>query len=128
MAVDGEALAYVESRESFILSLERKRIFKPARRAHEIVGEARGARAMMSTSCPPTGSISVAQGTPASCSTGSRADTGDIVERIVMSRVFERFLSNLRRGTAETSTDPADIIVRSLAPIPDLFENDGILA
>jgi hypothetical protein len=128
MAAEGEALAYVEPRESFILSLQRKRIFKPARRANELVGKAPGARAMMSTSCPPTGSISVAQGTPASCSTGSRADTGDIGERIVISRVFERSLSNLRRGTAETSTDPADIIVRSLASIPDLFENDGVLA
>ncbi len=55
----------------------------------------------------------------------ARFDTNDTVRRALQDGVDERLLYRLMRGNTEALDYPADVTVRSLAEIPDLFGDRG---
>ncbi|MDL2409098.1 haloacid dehalogenase type II [Rhizobium calliandrae] len=107
-----------------ILSVDRKRVFKPAADAYALVGEELGVT--------PDEVVFVSSNGFDIC--GAK-NFGFTVVRVARStdralddlplKVDERALFDLLRGQAETLDHSADVTVRSLAEIPKLFGDQG---
>ncbi|TXH85557.1 MAG: haloacid dehalogenase type II [Rhizobium sp.] len=109
-----------------ILSVDAKRVFKPAPQAYALVEEELGVARNEVVFVSSNGfDICGAKSFGFTVVRVARSDTNDIAKLMPQDRRNEHFLYNLMRGNAEALGYPADITVRSLADIPDLFGDQG---
>lgn len=107
-----------------ILSVEAKRVFKPAPQAYSLVEEQLGVAPHEVIFVSSNGfDICGAKSFGFTVVRVARVETGDVVERLARDGVDEGVLYGLLRGQAEALAYPADFTVRSLAEIPSLFDD-----
>jgi len=107
-----------------ILSVDARRVFKPAPQAYRLIEEeldvARDEVVFVSSN---GFDICGAKSFGFTVVRVARFDVKDIAERMARSGTDERILYGLMRGGAEALDYPADFTVRSLGEIPDFFSN-----
>lgn len=109
-----------------ILSVDAKRVFKPAPQAYMLVEEELGVARNEVVFVSSNGfDICGAKSFGFTVVRVARFDARDIADRVVDHGTDERILFGLMRGNAEALDYPADFTVRSLAQIPELFGNHG---
>lgn len=109
-----------------ILSVDAKRVFKPHPRAYAIVEEKLGVARDEVVFISSNGfDICGAKSFGFTVVRVARFDTDDTIGRMTQTGVDKRLFYSLMRGNTEALDYPADITVRSLADIPDLFSDHG---
>lgn len=109
-----------------ILSVDAKRAFKPAPQAYALVEDVLGIARDEVVFVSSNGfDICGAKSFGFTVVRVARFDTNDTVRRALQDGVDERLLYRLMRGNTEALDYPADVTVRSLAEIPDLFGDRG---
>lgn len=107
-----------------ILSVDARRVFKPAPQAYRLVEEELGVARNQVVFVSSNGfDICGAKSFGFTVVRVARFGAKDVVEPVAHDGVDERIFYGLMRGNAEALAYSADFTVRSLAEIPDLFDH-----